>query len=96
MSDHEAVITGIARKPFRLKNTKRTVYICKRANTYAIWEDISKLCETLNIYSPADAQTLWVEFKKTIITSTQRNVPTKRLSTRWSLRWFKPRKTKSL
>ena len=91
MSDHEAVITGIARKPFRLKNAKRTVYIYKRANTYAIREDISKLCETLNDYSPADAQTLWAEFKKTIITSTQRNVPTKRLSTRWNLRWVTPR-----
>ena len=88
VSDHEIVFFEYDIKAERKKNTLRQIFLYRRADWDALKRDMRDLFEKMSIEEDKDADTLWLEFKETLLESMKKNIPKKRAKNRDSYPWI--------
>ncbi|KAK2568354.1 RNA-directed DNA polymerase from mobile element jockey [Acropora cervicornis] len=92
MSDHNCIITDINLKVKHCRKPPRTVYRFSKGNMDAVMHDLETEFERFDRTDPS-SRTIddnWNDFKTTLMSSLNKHIPRKTLSTRKDIPWMSP------
>ena len=92
MSDHNAITYQVNLSVKRQKKPDRYVYQYKKGNIENIKKDMEDLCTIFESENRREKSIdeNWTLFKKTLLKSMEKNIPTKKITSRWNLPWITP------
>ena len=92
MSDHNAITYQVNLSVKRQKKPDRYVYQYKKGNIENVKRDMEDLCTIFKSENRCEKSIdeNWTLFKKTLLKSMEKNIPTKKITSRWNLSWITP------
>jgi hypothetical protein len=92
MSDHNEITYQVNLSVKRQKKPDRYVYQYKKGNIENVKKDMEDLCTIFESENRREKSIdeNWTLFKKTLLKSMEKNIPTKKITSRWNLPWITP------
>jgi hypothetical protein len=90
ISDHHAVVTDFDTQPQRVKEKPRRVYLYSNAKWNDLNSDLDSLSDKIKAMNngKADVESMWIEFKTSLLAAVERHVPSKLRRANSSLPWI--------
>ena len=92
MNDHNAITYQVNLSVKHQKKPDRYVYQYKKGNIKNIKRDMEDLCTIFESENRREKSIdeNWTLFKKTLLKSMEKNIPTKKITSRWNFPWITP------